>query len=90
MKLGSEILIEDEALRDRLQNEQREYTAVDSARFVAALPTRRGASAAAPVVNRARLERALAADVQHLSISVSASQKRCRAFARSPSREMND
>ena len=110
MKLVSEVLIEDEALRDGLQSEQREFTVAEKLRFIdalvqaglrriqvgsfvhptrvpqmantdevfAALPTRPGVTYTALILNRAGLERALAAHVKHLSISVSASETHSR------------
>ncbi len=113
MKLVSEVLIEDEGLRDGLQNERREFTVAEMLRFIDALveagvrriqvgsfvhPTRVPQMAntdevfaalerkpdvtyTALILNMAGLERALAADVKHLSISVSASETHSRKNA---------
>jgi hydroxymethylglutaryl-CoA lyase len=113
VKLASEVLIEDEALRDGLQNEKREFTVAEKLRFVealeeagarriqvgsfvhpkrvpqmantdevfAALLRKPGVTYSALVLNMVGLERALAAGVQHLSISVSASETHSRKNA---------
>ncbi len=113
MKLVPEVLIEDEALRDGLQNEKREFTVEQKLRFVdalveagvrriqvgsfvhpkrvpqmantdevfAALQRRPGVTYSALVLNMAGLDRALAARVKHLSISVSASETHSRKNA---------
>ncbi len=113
MKLASEVLVEDEALRDGLQNEQCEFTVAQKLRFVealvdagvrriqvgsfvhpkrvpqmantgevfSALPTRPNVTYTALILNMAGLERALAARVKHLSISVSASETHSRKNA---------
>lgn len=110
VKLVSEVLIEDEALRDGLQIEKRLFSVEEKLHFVeaiagagvrriqvgsfvhpkwvpqmantdevfAALKPRPGIVYSALVLNMAGLERALAAKVRHLSISVSASETHSR------------
>jgi hydroxymethylglutaryl-CoA lyase len=110
VRLVSEVLIEDEALRDGLQNEKREFTVAEKLRFIdaladagvrriqvgsfvhptrvpqmantdevfAALEARPNVTYSALVLNRAGLDRAIAARVKHLSISVSASETHSR------------
>jgi hydroxymethylglutaryl-CoA lyase len=113
MKLASEVLIEDEALRDGLQNEKRIFSLeekvaliealvaagvrriqvgsfvhpkrvpqmADTDALIAALEPVEGVTYSALVLNSAGLDRALAAGVKHLSISVSASETHSRKNA---------
>lgn len=113
LTLPESVLIEDEALRDGLQNEQRLFSVAEKRELVAAiaeagvrriqvgsfvspkwapqmantdelfavLPARPGLVYSALVLNRAGLDRALAAGVKHLSISVSASETHSRKNA---------
>ncbi len=113
MKLASEVLIEDEMLRDGLQNEKRIFSLQEKTHLVEALvaagvrriqvgsfvhPKRvpqmantddllaalnpvEGVTYSALILNRTGLDRALAAGVEHLSISVSASETHSRKNA---------
>ncbi len=113
MKLASEVLIEDELLRDGLQNEKRIFSLQEKTHLVEALvaagvrriqvgsfvhPKRvpqmantddllaalnpvEGVTYSALILNRTGLDRALAAGVEHLSISVSASETHSRKNA---------
>ena len=113
MKTGVRVLIEDEALRDGLQNEKRIFSLeekvaliealvaaglkriqvgsfvhprrvpqmADTDALFAALKPVEGVTYSALVLNSAGLDRALAAGVQHLSISVSASETHSRKNA---------
>lgn len=106
MRLASEVLIEDEALRDWLQIEKRLFSVAEKVSFAdaiadagvrriqlgsfvhpkwvpqmadtdevfATLKPRSGVVYSALVLNMAGLDRALAARVKHLSISISASE----------------
>lgn len=106
MRLASEVLIEDEALRDGLQIEKRLFSVAEKVSFAdaiadagvrriqlgsfvhpkwvpqmadtdevfATLKPRSGVVYSALVLNMAGLDRALAARVKHLSISISASE----------------
>ena len=113
MKLPSEVLIEDEALRDGLQIEKRIFSVDEKLRvidqlvvaglrriqvgsfvhpkrvpqmantdeLIAALKPIDGVTYTALILNSAGLDRALAAGVRHLSISVSASETHSRKNA---------
>ena len=113
MKLAPEVLIEDEALRDGLQNEKRIFSLeekvalvealiaaglkriqvgsfvhpkrvpqmADTDALIAALKPVEGVTYSALVLNSAGLDRAIAAGVKHLSISVSASETHSRKNA---------
>ena len=110
VRLVSEVLIEDEALRDGLQNEKLQFTVAQKLHYIdalvdagvrriqvgsfvhplrvpqmantdelfAALQPKPGVTYTALVLNAAGLERAIAAKVKHLSISVSASETHSR------------
>ncbi len=110
MQLPSQIVIEDEFLRDGLQNEARVFTLAEKLRILAALeaagltriqvgsfvhpdwvpqmadtdalceamPRRAEIIYTALVLNKTGLERALAVKLQHLSISISASETHSR------------
>ena len=110
MQLPSQIVIEDEFLRDGLQNEARVFTLAEKLRILAALeaagltriqvgsfvypdwvpqmadtdalceamPRRAEIIYTALVLNKTGLERALAVKLQHLSISISASENHSR------------
>lgn len=105
-RLPDSVLIEDEFLRDGLQNEKRPFSVDEKLGFLSAiedagvrriqvgsfvhpkwvpqmadtdalferLTPREGVTYSALVLNKAGLERALAVDVKHLSISISASE----------------
>jgi hydroxymethylglutaryl-CoA lyase len=107
---GGDVLIEDEFLRDGLQNEARIFTVAEKLHYLAGLEAaglrriqvgsfvhpkwvpqmantdelfaqiapRPGVTHSALILNMAGLERALAAGVKHLSISVSASETHSR------------
>lgn len=110
MNLVSQVLIEDEALRDGLQNEKREFSVAEKLHIIdglttagvvriqvgsfvspkwvpqmantdevfAALKPIKGVIYSALILNMTGLDRALAAKVKHLSISVSASETHSR------------
>jgi hydroxymethylglutaryl-CoA lyase len=110
LKLVAEVLIEDEALRDGLQNEKRQFSVVEKLHIVdglvaagvrriqvgsfvhpkwvpqmantdevfAALKPAHGVTYTALILNMAGLDRALSAQVKHLSISISASETHSR------------
>lgn len=110
MQLSGKIVIEDEFLRDGLQNEARIFTLPEKLRALSALeaagvtriqvgsfvhpkwvpqmadtdalcdtmPRRAGVTYTALVLNKAGLERALAVKLDHLSISISASETHSR------------
>jgi len=110
LNLVSQVLIEDEALRDGLQNEKREFSVAEKLHIIdglttagvtriqvgsfvspkwvpqmantdevfAALKPIEGVVYSALILNMTGLDRALAAKVRHLSISVSASETHSR------------
>ncbi len=110
MQFSGEILIEDEFLRDGLQNEARIFTLAEKLEFLAkleaaglrriqigsfvhpkwvpqmadtdalceAMPRNKGVTYTALVLNKAGLDRALAVRLDHLSISISASETHSR------------
>lgn len=110
LEFSGDVLIEDEFLRDGLQNEKRPFTIDEKLEIVSALETagvrriqlgsfvhpkwvpqmtdtdalfealtpKAGVTYSALVLNKAGLDRALAVGVQHLSISISASETHSR------------